>query len=234
VTKTVVIHQPDFAPWLGFFHRLLSADLLVLLDTAQFVQGTSRAWTHRDKIKTPKGEAWLSISVARAPLGTAIRDIKLSQEVDWKARNLNLIGQNYRAAAFHDEILPLVEGAYQVETDSLCDFNINFLRMIMSALGLEVAMTRSSELDPQGSSNDMLVDILRKVGATRYLSGVGARAYFRPEPFDSAGIEVVWQDFHHPVYPQQFGPFIPGLSAIDLLFNCGLQGAREVLRSTAR
>lgn len=231
--KTVVIHQPDFAPWLGFFHRLLFADQLVLLDTAQFVTGTSQAWTHRDKIKTPKGAAWLSVSVAKAPLGTAIADIRLSDDVDWRARNLNLIAQNYRDAPYFDEIFPAIEAAYRLETDRLCAFNMNFLDLLMRSFDLDIPTVSSSTLDPQGKNNEMLVDVLQKVGATRYLSGLGARAYFRPEPFDAAGIEVVWQDFRHPVYPQLHGPFVPHLSALDLLFNCGAETSREILRSAA-
>jgi len=34
--KTVVIHQPDFMPYLGFFHRLLQCDLYIALDHVQF------------------------------------------------------------------------------------------------------------------------------------------------------------------------------------------------------
>jgi hypothetical protein len=68
------------------------------------------------------------------------------------------------------------------------------------------------------------------VGATRYLSGTGARDYMAPDLFRDAGIEVLWQDFTHPVYPQLFGEFVPYLSALDALFNCGVQGARELLR----
>ena len=77
----------------------------------------------------------------------------------------------------------------------------------------------------------LLVDILQKVRADKYLSGVGAKAYFDPAPFAAAGIEVTWQDFKHPVYPQLYGDFIPYLSSIDLLFNCGIKKSHEILRS---
>ena len=63
--KVVVIHQPDFLPYLGFFHRLLHADLFVLLDHVQFVTNGSRSWTHRDKIKTAQGERWLTVGVKK-------------------------------------------------------------------------------------------------------------------------------------------------------------------------
>ena len=41
------------------------------------------------------------------------------------------------------------------------------------------------------------------------------------ELFARNGIAVEWQRYAHPVYPQQHGPFVPYLSALDLLLNCG-------------
>ena len=86
--KTVVIHQPDFMPYAGFFHRFLNADLYIALDHVQFVKGTSRAWTHRDKIKTTKGDQWLTVSTKSAPLNTPINQIQLSDDINWKENNL--------------------------------------------------------------------------------------------------------------------------------------------------
>lgn len=50
-----------------------------------------------------------------------------------------------------------------------------------------------------------------------------------PERFQAEGIEVVFQEFHHPTYAQLYGDFLPNLSAIDLLFNGGPQ-ALELIR----
>lgn len=63
--KTIVIHQPDFMPYLGFFDRLLHADTYVVLETAQYVNGTSKSWMNRDKIKTEKGEQWITVCVKK-------------------------------------------------------------------------------------------------------------------------------------------------------------------------
>jgi hypothetical protein len=103
--------------------------------------------------------------------------------------------------------------------------------MLMGLLDIEIPQVLASTLNTTGKKNELLVDILQKVGATQYLSGVGARAYFEPELYERAGIEVVWQDFLHPAYPQLHGPFIPYLSSIDMLFNCGIEESRKILRS---
>jgi len=39
--------------------------------------------------------------------------------------------------------------------------------------------------------------------------------------YEEAEIEVKFQDYHHPLYTQLFGDFIPYLSVIDLIFNHG-------------
>lgn len=228
--KIVVIHQPDFAPYLGFFHRFLHADFYIALDHVQYVNGSSRAWTHRDKIKTAQGEKWLTVSVKKAPRDTAINRIELSSDIDWKQGNLNLLEQNYRKAPFYSELMPEIERLYAQPFLLLRDFNMASIEMLMDLLDVRIPWVWSSTLDPSGAKNELLVDLLRKVSATHYLSGVGARDYFQPEPFAESNIEVIWQDFTHPEYAQQFGNFIPYLSALDVLFNHGIITSREILR----
>jgi len=227
MSRTVVIHQPDFLSYLGFFHRFLHADLWVILDQVQYV---TRGWHNRDKLKTAQGTQWISVSVQKAPQRTPINQILLA-ESDWRQDHLNLFQESYRQAAYFDEIMPYVRELYAFHCSRLVEFNLKSVEMLLTLFGLEIPRVLASELHPTGKSNEFLVDILKKVEADRYLSGVGARAYFKAEPFGAVGIEVIWQEFHHPTYPQLHGEFIPGLSSIDLLFNCGIAKSRELLRS---
>lgn len=232
MNKTVVIHQPDFLPYLGFFHRLLHADLFVILDNAQYVNGTSQSWMNRDKIKTSQGEKWLTVSVKKSVRETPINQIELSDNSDWKKANLNLIRHNYGQAPYFEEIYPHIEALYAYDGTLLIEFNLKSIAMLMSLLDIETPSVFASTLHAAGKKNELLVDILQKTGATHYLSGVGARAYFEPELYAKAKIEILWQDFTHPVYPQMHGPFIPYLSSIDVLFNCGIEKSRKILRSS--
>jgi len=229
--KIVVIHQPDFAPYMGFFHRFLHADLYIALDHVQFVSNTSRSWMHRDKIKTSTGEKWMTLSVKKMHRETPINQIELSDGVDWQERNLNLLRQNYRKATFFDEIMPQVEKMYSLSSGSLANFNLLSIDMLSDMFDVVTPRVLSSSLDPQGSKNEMLIDLLLKVGATHYISGIGAKEYMRQDLFELAGIELIWQDFKHPTYFQMFGEFIPYLSSLDVMFNCGVKGARKTLRS---
>lgn len=227
--KTVVIHQPDFLPYLGFFHRLLHADLFILLDHVQFVTNGSRSWTHRDKIKTANGERWLTVGVKKASLETPINEV-LVASTNWREQSLNLLRENYRNAPYSSALFPRVAELYATPCERLVEFNVASIKMLMEWFGIDVPMIYSSDMQPQGKKNALLVDLLKKVGADQYLSGVGAKGYYEPGPFLKAGVDVLWQDFRHPLYPQQFGDFIPYLSSIDLLFNCGIDKSREILR----
>lgn len=230
MTRTAVIHQPDFLPYLGFFHRFLHADLWVVLDCAQYVTGTSRSWMNRDIIKTPQGERWLTVGVRKPALGTPINEVLLADS-PWREDNLNLIRANYRKAPFFGEIMPLVEELYAYPCERLADFSLKSIELLMECFDIRIERVMASELAAAGKNNELLVDILQKTGSSRYLSGLGARGYFEPAPFAAAGIEVIWQEFNHPSYPQLHGDFVPYLSSIDLLFNCGKEKSRSTIRS---
>jgi hypothetical protein len=229
--KKTVIHQPDFLSYLGFFHRLLYSDCFVLLDNVQFVSGTSRSWMNRDKIKTKDGEKWLTVAVQKHAREIKINEVLLSDSVDWRKQNLNLITQNYRKAPFYEEIFPHIEELYSFQGEKLIDFNVKSILLLLNLFDIQLEIIYASSLNPAGKNNLLLVDILNKINSKVYISGFGARDYFDPLPFDKAGIEVIWQDFKHPVYPQLYENFIPFLSSIDLLFNCGKDESRKILRS---
>ena len=231
LSKTVIIHQPDFMPYLGFFQRLIDADLYVILDNVQFLSG-SKSWHNRDKIKIRDGsDAWLTVPIQKMPQKTPINLIMIAEDREWRNRHLNLLEHNYRTALFFEEIWPMVESLYAGTETMLADFSLASIRMLMELFNIRIKMVKASELETAGTRNELLVDILKKTGATSYLSGIGAREYFDPVPFCQAGVQVNWQQFKHPVYNQLHGPFIPFLSSIDLLFNCGQDSARSIVRS---
>ncbi len=228
--KTVVIHQPDFLPYLGFFHRFLNSDLYVILDNVQFLSG-SKSWHNRDKIKTLQGAKWLTVNVKKTSQKTNINEIILATDVDWKIKNVSLIKENYKSSKYFEEIFPYIEKLYNFKCEKLIDFNLKSITALMELFDIKIEMVAGSSLGASGKGNALLVDILKKVHATRYLSGIGAKAYYDSRPFEEAKIEVIWQNFKHPVYPQLHGEFIPYISSIDLLFNCGIEKSREILRS---
>ena len=155
-SKVVVIHQPDFAPYLGFFHRFMHADMYIALDHVQFVNSSSRGWTHRDRIKTAQGDKWMTISVKKAPRDTAINKIELATDTDWRQDNLRLLEQNYRKAPFYKELIPEVERLYEQPFELLRDFNMASIEMLMDMLDVRIPWVWSSNLAPSGDRKSVV------------------------------------------------------------------------------
>ena len=223
----VCIHQPDFVPYLGFFHRLLIADHFILLDDVQFIR---RGWHHRDRIKSRNGSVWLTLSLCKGDYHQRIDQVMLSADTKWIDNNLNLISDSYAKARYFNEVFPRVEAIYRAEHKRMIDFNRAFLELAMESFEIDIPISYASDFSIKSNGSQRLLALVQEIGSDAYLTGTGSKAYLEEEIFTAAGIQVVWQNFKHPTYPQLYDEFEPMLSCLDVMFNCG-RSAATVLRS---
>lgn len=222
---TLVVLQPGYLPWLGYFDQVRRSDIFVHYDSADF---DKNGWRNRNRIKGENGEPlWLTVPV-HARLRTPIAEVTIDNSSDWRAKHIRSLRQNYRGAPWVDLYLPQLEALLGEPWQSIADLDIAASELLCSWLDIETRFVRSSELDVRGSRNEKLLGLCRHFGASRYLSGAAARAYLDVDLFEREGIEVCWQDYQHPFYPQLHGDFLPYLSALDLLFNCGESSAKII------
>jgi hypothetical protein len=215
----VAIHQPEAFPWLGFFDKLARADVLVLLDSVQF---RKNYFQNRNRIRTADGWVWITVPVLTA--GRASQDIaavEINATVDWRAKIRRAVTLHYgRARHFAALRGPLFE-ILERPWERLAELNLAVIAWLAEALGIRRRMVRASELGAAGARSELLVDLCGRLGATEYISGISGRTYLDESLFVKAGIAVRYQEFHHPVYPQCYEPFVPCMSALDLLFTHG-------------
>lgn len=216
----VTIHQPEHLPWPGFFDKLRQADLFVLLDTCQFAKDD---FQNRNRIKTAQGAAWLTVPVYKAGRSEqTILDTRICNDRAWGRQCLALITQSYARAPFLAAHKPFFTELYNRRWESLVELNITIITYLAEQFGLGGRFVRASELGiTERGPTRVNLALCRAVGATTYLSGRAGRSYLDEAAFAEHGIAVRYQEFQHPVYPQQWGDFVPAMSAIDLLFNCG-------------
>jgi hypothetical protein len=222
----VTIHQPDFLPWLGFFERWATSDLLILLDDAQFLR---RGWHHRDRILGANGPAWITVPTRKGPVSQTIDGVI----IDPAERGLASMAAKIRAvyakapafAATIDSLTDIFAKAHA----RLLDLNLDLLAWTAQRLGITTPTVLSSTLSVPGRATQRLVGLVKAVAGDAYLTGTGSKGYLEPEAFAAAGIALVWQDFRHPVYAQPRQPFTPGLSVLDFL----MQGADPALLTEA-
>lgn len=215
--RIVTIHQPEHLPWLGFFHKISQVDLFVILDSVQF---RKNYFQNRNKIRTINGWTWLTVPVKRN-INTLIKDVEIDNSQNWRRKCWNSIYFAYKKAPFFSEYRNTLKKKYKREWINLCELNILLIKQFLSFLSLKPIILRSSEINVHGKGSELILNICKKVDADTYISGIFGKEYLKLSDFEEAGIEVVFQEFHHPIYKQLYEPFIPGMSIIDLLFNHG-------------
>lgn len=214
----VAVHQPQYLPWLGYFDKIDKADVFVLLDTVQFKKNE---WQNRNKIKTAQGWQWLTVPVLyRYP--QLIHEVTINDNVNWQHKHRQAMVSNYKRAPYYEMLEDFLEGIFSHSWQSISQLNGEVVRRLATTLGIDTPIYVASDLGefPQ-DPDERLIAITKHFDAGTYLAGMGGRGYMNLDIYDKDGIEVIFQDFKHPVYTQLFGDFEPFMSVIDLIFNHG-------------
>jgi len=229
----VAIAQPTHLPWLGYFDLIDQVDAFVILDSVQFEK---QSWQQRNRIKTPTGLQWLTVPVLfRGRFGQLIQDVEI-RDCDFVRNHLRAIELSYRRASFFDDYFPELTGKLRcAERSRLVDLNVRLIEWFMSLLGIRTPLFLSSRLDQPGKRTELLANICACVGASEYVSPLGSAVYLLQEIdiLQRRSIEVVFQNYEHPIYRQMFPPFVPYASILDLLFNEG-ERSLQIVRSGRR
>ena len=222
----IASHQPNFIPWCGYFYKIAVSDAFVIADDVDF---TRKSYINRNRIKTPSGSLWLTLPVKKAPLGTPINEMEVIDRREIE-RLLAVIQSNYGRAPHFMPFFEKLE-ATMISADSLlADINTGLIRLIMNELGITTPVFMTSEIRGiTGTSTDRIISICKAMNADTYISGFGGQKYQSAELMGENGIDCQVYRFSHPEYRQLCGEFIPGMSVIDLIFNCGPDAA-SILR----
>lgn len=204
------------------------ADVFVLADDVQY---TAHGFINRNFIKSPKGKQWLTVPVITRGRGAQkINEARIDKDQDWRRKHWNSLQFNYKYAPYFDYYAEFFEQLYQKEWEFLVDLNIALIGFVRKALNIDCPIHLSSELSLASEKTERIIDMAKKTGCDQYLSGEGGKRYLDEALFKEAGIELIYSDFKHPIYHQQFFKFIPNLSIIDLLFNEG-PGAEQLTKA---
>lgn len=225
---TVAIHQPNYLPWIGFFNKILLSDLYVVFDDVQFPRG--KDFAYRNKIKTSSGELWLSVPVKNKNALNLWNEVIIDNSDNWSRKHQKSIELSYKNAPYFNEYFPCLRNILSGSYEKLSDLNISIIKFILEVLEWKGEIVYSSGLNINSTGVEKILGILQKLNAKEYISGVGAGStrYISEPDFISRNIKLTWQCFKHPVYPQLYGNFIPYMSVIDLLFNCGAKESRKL------
>ena len=223
------IHQHHYFPWLGYMDKMAKADVFLLLDRVQLTDSSNM---FRHQLLDKNGEKkYITIPFnKKGYMQRPYNELEINAQVDWQTRQKNFIWDNYRRHPFFQEVWGEIEEVFTSDYSLLWQATDASVQIMRRLLQVDTPLIYQSALAPsEEKKSQFLIDLLRQMGADAYLSGNGARKYMDMDMFENAGIRVEYQRFTLPEYPQKnASSFVPGISGLDILFNCGIEETRRI------
>jgi hypothetical protein len=202
-----------------------------LLDDVQYPK-SGGVWTNRHLILENASSKWITVPIFRSFSGTKkINEIVFADKLVWRKNYLNQIKNCYSKTAYFSQIYDFLEKSLAYETDFLSELNTHLIHSVLQILEIpEPILLKSSELNKEGKSNNLLCSLVQSVGGNSYLCGGGSTGYLDSNVFEDNDIKLVFQNYQPIEYSQiNSSVFIPGQSIIDAMMNCGLNRTRELV-----
>ena len=217
--KTVAIIQSNYVPWKGYFNLVGSVDQFIFHDDLQY---TKNDWRNRNKIMTKNGPIWLTI-----PCGInekrLINQVRVDN-VSWQKKHFESLRQNYRRAPYWNYCLPFLEEVYlSSRWEYLSDLNQFVIKSISRKfLNFDTEFSRSESFGLKKNKEDRVLELLKAVNASEYVSGPSGQNYLTPTKFVDEGIKLRFFSYrNYPEYQQLSSPFMHSVSILDLLLCTG-------------
>ncbi|MDD5746778.1 MAG: WbqC family protein [Candidatus Omnitrophica bacterium] len=226
-SKRIAIMQPGYLPWLGFYELMHNCDLFVFLDDVHY---TTRDWRNRNRIRTHDGWQWLSVPVLhKNKRCQLIKDVRIDNDEPWNKKHLRALEINYRRSRFFDRFYPELRAVYARPWEYLCQLNTELIGVCCRALSIQTPCICASTLDVRAAGSERILEICKALNAYTLYDSKAAANFLDVSLFEKERIIVEFQDYRHPVYEQVYAPFIPFMSAVDLIFNHGPEASGIVV-----
>lgn len=226
------IHQPNFFPWLGYFNKIYQADIFVFMDDVAYPKSgkSMGSYTNRVSILSNGKSCYISCPVQRQGGPQLIRETMIDCSKQWSTTNILTLQHAYKRSPFYSNVSEFIFSLMNYEEISIAEYNSYVIQSICKFIKLPSAnFVMQSSLATDSHSTKLLIEIIKNVGADIYLYGNGAKGYQQDKLFEQHNIELMFQDFRHPIYRQLGDDFVNGLSIIDSLFMLGPDGTRELI-----
>lgn len=228
----IVISQSMFFPWSGILEQIKLADVFVHYDDVAFSKGS---FTNRVQLKVPSGRRWLTLPLKDMHLGQKINEISTQSREAWIEKHRHLLRESLDGAAYVKDAIEIYESVFRESSSNRLSDIARASTLAMAKyfnLQRSVEFVDSRELNIGGAGSERVLNIVKALGGTQYITGHGARNYLKHQQFSDAGIEVEYMNYHCLSYQQQYGDFTPYVSALDLIAYCGSAGEKLLQSNT--
>lgn len=217
----VAIMQPTYWARTHVWNRIFASDVYIWLDSVKFSRSATK-WEDRTVIETSDGRP----TILRLPLKGSRLAMwsKAGLQPTWR-RHKTTIQHCYSKRPHWNAIAGSVDAVYQHDAETINEACWRTFEVCLQLLAPETRVVRSSDLDVHSAKGQLVLDLVKKVGGTSYISGGPGLSYLPLECFRQAGVEVAVQAWKAPIARRG----LADPSILDLLANDGIATARQIL-----
>ncbi len=164
----VTIHQPLYFPYVGFFQKMQSAELFVVLDDVKFCKNE---FYNRNKFINSQDQLeWFTVPVEKKANSKLIKDVYVAKDFGWKRKLMKQMKMN-----FNDDF------TYIHQSNKIIDIEMKSIEYCRNKLNIVTPIIMASELNIEGTKSQRLVNICKTLNATEYISGPNGRDYLQED-----------------------------------------------------
>jgi hypothetical protein len=205
-----------------------AVDHFVFFDDVQYI---NRGWVNRNRVLLNGAASWLTFPVHNADARRAINQTTYLGGPDTTRAASDKVTAAYRKAPFFADVFAQFAALLAFQDANVAAFNAHHLAAIARRIGIRCRFSFASELelgaDVKGQSR--VLEICRRLGATRYLNAIGGLALYDAQRFADSGVELAFVRARPIEYPQLGATHVPFLSIIDVLMFNGFAGTATLL-----
>lgn len=214
--------QPYFFPYLGYFGLIKHSDIFIIADNVQYIEP---GWIRRNRILKPnEGWQYVGIPVVKCSHKTSIKEVKINESEPWRDRIIRQLQHYSKRAPYYNDVIRFLERAFEAETDSIADLNVQLLAETCRYIGIPFHAEVFSRLDVvverANAPDEWALNTCRALDADTYINPPGGIEFYDHRKYARAGIELEFLKVNLRPYDQGAGAFEEGLSILDaMMFN---------------
>lgn len=225
----LMIHQPHFLPWLGYFNKIAQSDVVVLQDNVQFRRGY---FQNRTRISDPSGNCkWLTVPV-RAKRSTILADV-VEDGPFWRNKVIKRLHHCYSKTEFYKQFSGSLFDTIDGLEPKLSLINLQLLKWCCEQIKVTPEFQLASSLGLNEKNRANIAQICKLIGATHYIYGEGKGKERHPEAaLLASGVQIMEQRFKMDYFNsiQVKSNVCPNPSIVDFLFRYGAAKTSELVK----
>ncbi|GAA0856821.1 WbqC family protein [Aliiglaciecola litoralis] len=226
----LVIMQPYFFPYVGYFSLFDAADTFVIYDDVNFIK---KGWVNRNNFYSKSGPQRFTLPISKASQNSKISDLSILSLHHSKIKFLRMLSFSYSKAPYYQDVISLLVDIFDYKTELLADFLVNALIKVNEYLNISVEIIRSSqEQFAKGLAGEQrIVSIAKNLQAEKYINAIGGVDLYSTKSFEMQGIKLQFLKHKGTNYRQFSDVHTPYLSIVDVLMFNSPSEAMQIIQS---